>query len=75
MHDETSVPISGLALSPKNRKYPQSEIVTAKTEYLHNSLMYGFTTIREAGGADHSIARLLKEGKSIGPLLFYSAKA
>ena len=37
--------------------------------------MDGFTTIREAGGADHSIARLLAERKIVGPRLFYSGRA
>ena len=37
--------------------------------------MDGFTSIREAGGADHGIARLLAEGKIIGPRLFYSGRA
>ena len=55
--------ITGLSLSPRNRKYPPAEIVTAAAEYLHNSLMNGFTTVREAGGADHAIAQLLKERK------------
>src|ERR1700730_16989203 len=51
--------ITGLTLSPKNISYPASEIVLASSSYLCNSLMDGFTTIREAGGADYSIARLL----------------
>jgi imidazolonepropionase-like amidohydrolase len=67
--------ITGLSLSPKNRKYPVAEIVAAATDYLSNCLLDGFTTIREAGGADHSIARLLKEKKIVGPRLFYSGKA
>jgi len=67
--------ITGLSLSPKNRKYPIAEIVVAAADYLNNSLLDGFTTIREAGGADHTIARLLKEGKIVGPRLFYSGKA
>src|SRR5712671_4603168 len=37
--------------------------------------MDGFTSIREAGGAEHSVARLLAEGKIIGPRLFYSGRA
>ena len=48
--------ITGLSLSPKNRKYPIAEIVVAAADYLNNSLLDGFTTIREAGGADHTIA-------------------
>jgi imidazolonepropionase-like amidohydrolase len=67
--------ITGLTLSPKNISYPASEIVLASSSYLCNSLMDGFTTIREAGGADYSIARLLAEGTIVGPRLFYSGKA
>jgi imidazolonepropionase-like amidohydrolase len=37
--------------------------------------MDGYTTIREAGGADHATARLLAEGHIVGPRLFYSGKA
>jgi imidazolonepropionase-like amidohydrolase len=32
-------------------------------------------TIREAGGAEYSIARLLAEGAIVGPRLFYSGRA
>jgi imidazolonepropionase-like amidohydrolase len=67
--------ITGLSLSPKNIAYPASEIVIAAANYLRASLMDGFTSIREAGGADHSIARLLAEEKIIGPRLFYSGRA
>ncbi len=37
--------------------------------------MDGFTSIREAGGADHGFAWQLAEGKIIGPRLFYSGRA
>jgi imidazolonepropionase-like amidohydrolase len=37
--------------------------------------MDGFTTIRETGGADYSIARLLAQGTILGPRLFYSGRA
>ncbi len=67
--------ITGLSLSPKNLAYPAADLVVAAADYLRNSLMAGFTTIREAGGADYSIAHLLKEGTIIGPRLFYSGKA
>jgi imidazolonepropionase-like amidohydrolase len=67
--------ITGLSLSPKNISYPASEIAIAAANYLRCSLMDGFTSIREAGGADHSVARLLAEGKIIGPRLFYSGRA
>jgi imidazolonepropionase-like amidohydrolase len=67
--------VTGLTLSPRNISYSASEITLACADYLKSSLMYGFTTIREAGGADHSIARLLAEGKIVGPRLFYSGQA
>jgi len=46
--------ITGLNLSPRNISHSASEIVLACSHYLRNSLLDGFTTIREeAGGADH----------------------
>jgi imidazolonepropionase-like amidohydrolase len=67
--------ITGLSLSPKNISYPETNIAIAAAHYLRNSLMDGFTTIREAGGADYSIARLLAQGEIVGPRLFYSGRA
>jgi len=67
--------ITGLSLTPKNITYPAAEIAIASADYLRNCLMDGYTTIREAGGADHATARLLAEGHIIGPRLFYSGKA
>jgi imidazolonepropionase-like amidohydrolase len=67
--------ITGLSLSPKNVFSPASNIAIAAANYLTHSLMDGFTTIREAGGADYSIARLLAQGEIVGPRLFYSGRA
>ena len=67
--------ITGLSLTPKNIAFPPAEIAIASANYLRNSLMDGYTTIREAGGADHATARLLAEGHIIGPRLYYSGKA
>lgn len=67
--------ITGLSLSPKNITYSPSDITLAAVNYLRQSLMDGFTTIREAGGADYSITRLLAEGGIVGPRLFYSGRA
>lgn len=67
--------ITGLSLSPKNLSCPAADLAFAAATYLRNSLMAGFTTIREAGGADYTIAHLLKSGAIIGPRLFYSGKA
>jgi imidazolonepropionase-like amidohydrolase len=67
--------ITGLSLSPKNLAYPSAHLVKAAETYLRNSLLAGFTTIREAGGADYTISHLLKTGAIIGPRMFYSGKA
>lgn len=67
--------VTGLSLTPKNIAFPAAEIAIASAHYLRNCLMDGYTTIREAGGADHATARLLAEGQIIGPRLFYSGKA
>src|SRR5260370_11810534 len=67
--------ITGLSLTPKNIAYPAAEIAIASANYLRNCLMDGYTTIREAGGADHATARLLAEEHIVGPRRFYSGKA
>ncbi|MET0543072.1 MAG: amidohydrolase family protein [Variovorax sp.] len=67
--------IMGLSLTPKNIASPASEIAIASEHYLRNCLMDGFTTIREAGGADHATAHMLATGAIEGPRLFYSGKA
>src|SRR5438132_825582 len=67
--------IGGLSLTPKNIAYPAAEIAIASANYLRNCLMAGYTTIREAGGADHATARLLAERHIVGPRLYYSGKA
>jgi imidazolonepropionase-like amidohydrolase len=67
--------ITGLSLTPKNIANPAADIAIASANYLRNCLMDGYTTIREAGGADHATARLLASGQIIGPRLYYSGKA
>jgi len=42
---------------------------------LHSMLLRGFTTVRDAGGADHGLARALNERLIIGPRLLYCGKA
>ena len=67
--------ITGLSLSPRNIAYSETDIIAAAADYLHSSLMDGFTTIREAGGAGRKIAQLLAQDKMVGPRLFYSGRA
>lgn len=67
--------VTGLSLSPRNVQATADEIASVAAEYLHSALMDGFTTVREAGGADHRIARRLEQGHIVGPRLFYSGRA
>ena len=43
--------------------------------YLEDSLYRGFTSIRDAGGADYGLADAILQGLIRGPRLFYSGKA
>ena len=42
---------------------------------LKNMLMRGFTTVRDAGGADFGLARAIDEGFATGPRLLFCGKA
>jgi len=42
---------------------------------LEGALQRGFTTVRDAGGADHGLAQALELGLIEGPRLFFSGKA
>lgn len=42
---------------------------------MHEMLMRGFTTVRDAGGADWGLARAVAEGLIPGPRPFYSGRA
>jgi imidazolonepropionase-like amidohydrolase len=42
---------------------------------LEDMLMRGFTTVRDAGGADHGLAKAVEEDSLIGPRLLYCGKA
>jgi imidazolonepropionase-like amidohydrolase len=42
---------------------------------MNGMLMRGFTTVRDAGGADHGLARAIAEGLAPGPRLLFCEKA
>ncbi len=67
--------ITGLSLSPRNASATADQRSAAAEDYLRHALWDGFTTLREAGGADHRIARRLEQGTIVGPRLFYSGRA
>ncbi len=50
--------------------------VTARAgQILDDMLMRGFTTVRDAGGADHGLARAVEEGWLRGPRILFAGKA
>ena len=50
--------------------------VTARAgKILHGMLMRGFTTVRDAGGADHGLARAVDDGYLSGPRILFCGKA
>lgn len=54
---------------------PPSLIAQYSRNFLEAALQRGFTTIRDAGGADHGLAQAIASGLIRGPRLFYSGKA
>ena len=45
------------------------------SKLLEEMLMRGFTTVRDAGGADHGIARAVDEGAVPGPRILFPGRA
>jgi imidazolonepropionase-like amidohydrolase len=54
---------------------PGSLIAQHARHLLEASVRRGFTTIRDAGGADYGLARAIAQGLIRGPRLFYSGRA
>jgi imidazolonepropionase-like amidohydrolase len=44
-------------------------------QLLEEALMRGFTTVRDAGGGDHGLAKAVEQGFIRGPRMFYAGKA
>lgn len=54
---------------------PASLIAQYARGFLEASVQRGFTSIRDAGGADYGLARAIDSGLIAGPRLFYSGRA
>jgi imidazolonepropionase-like amidohydrolase len=52
-----------------------SYVAARASEIMRGMLMRGFTTVRDAGGADHGLARAVEEGIFIGPRILFSGHA
>ena len=58
-----------------NAMAPSSLAALRAARILRTLLMRGFTTVRDAGGADHGLVRAIDEGLIDGPRLIISGKA
>lgn len=54
---------------------PRSLLAQHARHLLEAALQRGFTTVRDAGGADYGLAMAIKAGLIQGPRLFYSGRA
>lgn len=56
-------------------RVPSSYMTARASEIMHGMLMRGFTSVRDAGGADRGLADAVDEGLLLGPRLFVSGLA
>jgi imidazolonepropionase-like amidohydrolase len=55
-------------------EWPPTYVAAIAGRALEGMLARGFTTIRDAGGGDHGLARAVDEGYFTGPRIFYGGK-
>lgn len=65
----------GLASVPELERMPLSYLAHHASGLLERALRRGFTSVRDAGGADWGLWRALQDGLIDGPRLFYSGRA
>src|SRR5438132_6066149 len=56
-------------ITDQHRYYPPSYIAARAMQRAHECLMQGFTTVRDAGGADYALRMALDEGHFTAPRL------
>jgi len=71
-HVHCTVPVNSFVAYSK---FPPSYVAYRAISILGGMLNRGFTTVRDAGGADFGLARALNEWLIPGPRLLYSGKA
>lgn len=54
---------------------PQSLVTAQAKDVLHDILMRGFTTVRDAAGADAGLVQAVERGHFLGPRLFIAGRA
>ncbi|MFM0047982.1 metal-dependent hydrolase family protein [Caballeronia grimmiae] len=67
--------IASVAHLGNNGRLPNTFAVLRAVPILSGMLNRGFTTVRDAGGADYALSRAIEEGVIAGPRLFVAGKA
>jgi imidazolonepropionase-like amidohydrolase len=67
--------IASVAHLGMNSRLPNTFAVLRAVPILAGMLNRGFTTVRDAGGADYALSRSIEEGTIAGPRLFVAGKA
>ncbi len=71
-HVHTIASVAHLGL---NGRLPNTFAILRAVPILRGMLQRGFTTVRDAGGADYAMARAVEDGTIAGPRLFVAGKA
>ena len=61
-------------ITDQHRHYPPSYIAARAMKRAEECLMQGFTTVRDAGGADYGFRQVIEEGHFPGPRLLVSGR-
>lgn len=72
---DAHVHVTAIDINLADAKYAPSEVAIQAEKYLEAMLMRGFTTVRDAGGADWGIAHAVNKGLIKGSRIFISGKA
>lgn len=67
--------VASVANLGNNGRLPNTLAVLRAVPILSGMLNRGFTTVRDAGGADYALSRAIDEGVIVGPRLFVAGKA
>lgn len=67
--------VAGIASLGGSNVFPDSLVAARAARTMHGMLMRGFTTVRDAGGADCGLVAAIEEGSMLGPRLIICGKA
>ncbi len=72
---DAHVHVAAIDINLTDAHFPASEVAIQAGKYLEAMLLRGFTTVRDAGGADWGMADAINKGLVKGSRLYFSGKA